>query len=260
MENFPAHRETCYRCFWPKSLCWCPTIQPMPTRTRIVFLMHPKEYKQEKSNTGRLTHLALDNSAIHVGIAFDDHAPTQELLADPRYAPHLLYPGPTAHNLTHAPLPPEALGDRTLLIFIIDGTWSCARKMLKLSPSLQRLPRVMFTPTAPSRYLIKQQPQPGCLSTLEATHELLLALTAQGLDTYEDPAQLLNIFARMQDFQIRCASDPARAGYRHHPYKLPADRIRTTAAKTTTRRRRYLPSALRVLSAPANPTPEKNLR
>jgi DTW domain-containing protein YfiP len=40
-------RETCYRCFWPKPLCWCPSIEPMATQTRFVFLMHPKEFKEE---------------------------------------------------------------------------------------------------------------------------------------------------------------------------------------------------------------------
>ena len=39
-----------------------------------------------------------------------------------------------------------------LLVLLLDATWSCARKMLKLSPSLQRLPRIMFTPSAPSRF------------------------------------------------------------------------------------------------------------
>mgnify|MGYP001544593586 FL=1 len=43
----------------------------MPTATRFVFLMHPKEFKQEKAATGRLTHLCLPNSELHVGIGFD---------------------------------------------------------------------------------------------------------------------------------------------------------------------------------------------
>src|SRR5204863_7017150 len=61
-------RETCYRCFCPKALCWCASIQPMATRTKFVFLMHPKEYKQETAVTGRLTHLCLSNSELHVGV------------------------------------------------------------------------------------------------------------------------------------------------------------------------------------------------
>ena len=116
------------------------------------------------------------------------------------------------------------LTGRRLVVFLLDATWSGARKMLRLSSSLQRLPRIMFTPSAPSRYLIKQQPQAGCLSTLEAVHELLLVLERHGLDRYPQPELLLGIFQRMQDFQLRCAADPARPGYRRQPYSAPGER------------------------------------
>jgi len=214
----------CYRCFWPKAHCWCPSIQPMNTRTRWIFLMHPKEFKEEKAGTGRLTHLCLADSEIHVGVEFDEHPAVQAVIADPSNFPVLLYPGPTARNLSRGDLAPEELGKRRLVVFLLDATWSGARKMLRLSPSLQRLPRIMFTPSAPSRYVIKQQPQEGCLSTLEATHELLVALERAGLDRYPLPEQLLDLFQRMQDFQIRCASDPNRGGYRRRPYSPPAER------------------------------------
>lgn len=217
-------RETCYRCFWPKSLCWCPTIQPMETHTRFVFLMHPKEFKQEKAGTGRLTHLCLPHSEIHMGVGFDDHEEVQALIRDPRNFAVLLYPGETARNLSNGDLGADELGGRTLVVFLLDATWACARKMLRLSPSLQRLPRIMFTPSAPSRFVIKQQPQAGCLSTLEATHELLVALERSGLDRYAQPEQLLGLFARMQDFQIKCARDPSRPGYRRQPYSEPGER------------------------------------
>ncbi|MDR0901631.1 MAG: DTW domain-containing protein, partial [Opitutaceae bacterium] len=207
-------REMCYRCFWPKALCWCPSIQPMATRARFVLLMHPKEFKREKAGTGRLTHLCLADSEIHMGIGFDGHAAVQALINDPRNFPVLLYPGESAINLSGpAPaLTPGALAGRRLVVFLLDATWSCARAMLRLSPSLQRLRRVMFTPSAPSRFVIKQQPQAGCLSTLEAAHELLLALERAGLDAYPQPGQLPGLFQRMQDHQIRCASDPALGG------------------------------------------------
>jgi len=234
-------RETCYRCFWPKSLCWCPSITPMATRTRFVFLMHPKEFKQEKASTGRLTHLSLAESELHMGIEFDDHPRVQALIADPANFPMLLYPGATARNLSSGELTSRELAGRQLVVFLLDGTWSCARKMLRLSPSLQRLPRIMFTAeTAVSRYVIKQQPQEGCLSTLEATHELLRALELSGLDHYPLPEQLLSLFQRMQEFQLKCASDPAKDGYRRTPYSPPGERA-LPQGKSGERRTRYVP-------------------
>ncbi len=232
-------RETCYRCFWPKELCWCPTIQPMETRTKFVFLMHPKEFKKEKASTGRLTHLCLTESVIRMGIGFDDHDEVQSLIRDPHNLAVLLYPGPEARNLSTGGLTATDLGGRRLVVFLLDATWSCARKMLRLSPSLQRLPRIMFTPAGRSRYVIKQQPQDGCLSTLEATHELLLALERSGLDRYPLPAQLLGLFDRMQQFQIRCAADPARGGYRRQPYSQPGERA-APQGRSGARRSRYL--------------------
>lgn len=232
-------RETCYRCFWPKALCWCPSITPMETRTKFVFLMHPKEFKQEKAGTGRLTHLCLAGSEIHVGVGFDDNESVQELITDPRNFPVLLYPGQNARNLSDGALHPDDLAGRRLLVLLLDATWSCARKMLKLSPTLQRLPRIMFTPSAPSRFVIKQQPQAGCLSTLEATHELLVVLERTGLDRYPLPEQLLGHFHRMQEFQIRCARDPSRPGYRRQPYSDPADRS-APSGRSGARRNRFM--------------------
>ncbi len=207
----------------------------MDTRTRFVFLMHPKEFKREKAGTGRLTHLCLPNSKICMGAEFDTHEEVQELLRDPGHYPVLVYPGPSAVNLSlpQSALTPETLGGRALLVLLLDATWASARKMLRLSTNLQRLPRVMFTPAAPSRYVIKQQPQEGGLSTLETVHELLLALERSRLDAYPMPGQLLSLFQQMQDFQIRCASDPTLPSYRKKPYGDPRTR-------TVSKRREYI--------------------
>jgi len=201
----------------------------METRTRFVFLMTPKEFKQEKAATGRLTHLCLPNSVIRMGKGFDGDETVQALINDPRNFPVLLYPGTEALNLSVAAEPGLSafraqVSARQLVVFLLDATWRGARKMLRESPSLQRLPRIMFTPSAPSRYVIKQQPVEGCLSTLEAVHELLTVLARTGLDQYPRPDQLLEVFQRMQDFQIKCAADPARGGYRRHPYSAPEER------------------------------------
>jgi len=239
-------RVTCYRCFWPQHLCWCGSITPIGTRTRFVLLMHPKEFKKEKAATGRLIHLCLKESEIHCGIGFDQDAAVQALIDDDANFPVLLYPGREAIDLAAGDPAGFAarVGTRRLVVFLLDATWALARKMLRLSPSLQRLPRIMFTPTAPSRYVIKPQPHAGCLSTLESAHELLLALERSGLDRYARPEQMLDLFQRMQEFQLRCAADPTRGGYRRRAYKTPAERV----TNRHTRRER-------VFQAPVRPLP-----
>jgi DTW domain-containing protein len=233
-------RETCYRCFWPANLCWCNRVHIMDTETEFVFLMHPKEYKQEKAATGRLTHLCLRNSRIIVGVSFDADRELNELLSDSARLCVLLYPGIAARNLSDGELTPTEVVGRRLTVLVIDATWALARKMLRLSPRLQRLPRVMFKSDRTSRYVIKQQPQAGCLSTLEAVHETLCALERSGLDHYPLPDQLLTLFDSMQAFQIACASDPARQGYRRSCYSDPASR-KPTQGQSARRRANYVP-------------------
>ncbi|MCC6415573.1 MAG: DTW domain-containing protein, partial [Opitutaceae bacterium] len=150
----------------------------------------------------------------------------------------LLYPGEGAYDLGASTPPPEFITARPLQVFILDATWSAARKMLRVSPVLQALPRLMFRATTPSRYRIKAQPQDGCLSTLETVHELLLALEQRGLDHYPDRGQLINAFARMQDFQMACAANPALGGYRRAPYKEAG--ARKALVGQSARRRRYI--------------------
>jgi len=195
----------------------------MPSRTKFVFLMHPYEARRVKANTGRLTHLCLADSELHLGVSFDEHERVQALINDPANFPVLLYPGRGARDLSKGELPAADLAGRRLVVFLLDATWRLVRPMFRLSLSLQRLPRIMFTNAAPSRYLIKRQPEPGCLSTLEATHELLLALDRSGLDAYTQPDQLLDLFQRMQEFQIRCTADNALRGDRRRPYRSPAE-------------------------------------
>jgi len=204
-------REMCHACMRPRASCLCPAQPPMETRTRIVLLMHPKEHRHQKCTTGRLTCLNLANSEIIPGVRFDDNARFRALADDPGNLAFLLYPGKDALRLDGASFPAFDLAGRRLVVFLVDATWHCARSIVRQSPSLLSLPRIMIEPRAPSRFTIKRQPAPWCLSTLEATHELLLALEAAGLDEYPDKQRLLAAFDAMQDYQVR---QTARAAVR----------------------------------------------
>lgn len=209
----------------------------MPTRTKFVILMHPYEFKRVKANTGRLTHLCLRDSELHLGIGFDGHEAVQALINDPQNFPVLLYPSRDARDLSQGELHAADLAGRRLVVFLLDATWRLVRPMLRTSLSLQRLPRIMFSHAAPSRYVIKRQPEPGCLSTLEATHELLVVLDRSGLDAYAQPEQLLGLFQRMQDFQIRRTAENGLGGNSRHLRRVPAERPAGTTPAIAKRRR-----------------------
>lgn len=206
-------RDMCYKCNRPQQLCWCGQVTPMPTRTKFVILMHPYEHRQIKLNTGRLTHFCLADSELYVGETFDKHKAVQALINDADNYPVLLYPGKGARDLSKGELRASDFSGRRLVVFLLDATWRHVRPMLRLSHSLQQLPKIMFSNAAPSRYVFKKQPEPGCLSTLEATHELLLALDRSGLDHYSMPEQLLTHFMRMQEFQVKCEKENRRPDF-----------------------------------------------
>ena len=108
----------------------------MPTRTKFVILMHPYEFKRVKANTGRLTHLCLRDSELHLGIGFDGDEAVQALINDPKNFPVLLYPSRNALDLSTLQKTDSQLStlssqleQRRLLVFLLDATWRLVRPM-----------------------------------------------------------------------------------------------------------------------------------
>ena len=216
--DYPRAR-LCYRCHWLPHLCRCPWIKPFPTRTRFVLLMHPKEARRERLGTGRLAHAALPDSEIIVGVDFSENPRVNALLADPANLCMVLYPGAQALDLSSGDVTPllrEAEAGRRLTVFLIDGTWQCAKKMMTLSRNIRSLPRISFAPAGESIFEIKEQPAPWCLSTLESIHRFLCEADRRGVETLPGRPQdtLLEVFRSVIDFSLRCAADPALKGYR----------------------------------------------
>ena len=134
--------------------------------------MHPMEFKKEKVGTGRFSHLILKNSEILVDINFDTNKRLQEILSDDSYETFLLYPGDVTIDLGTDELKNKTTKKSQFIV--IDGTWPCAKKMMKLSTSLHDIPRVSFRADRVSEFKVKHQPMPGCLSTVESIHQVLM--------------------------------------------------------------------------------------
>ena len=201
-------RIKCYNCMRPASSCSCKYINPIQTNTRFIILMHPKEYKKEKNGTGHMTKLQLENSEIIVGVDFTNNRRVNEILTNEENSSFLLYPGQDNFNLsTRKGLEIISFMGNSPHIFILDGTWPCARKMLKMSKNLQELKRVSFDNKIKSKFIIKQQPDPLCLSTIESTYTVLNLLKQGGVEQC-DTKHFLIPFEKMLAYQVECILDP----------------------------------------------------
>lgn len=213
----------CLKCRRRLLTCVCAHLSPFETRTRFVLLMHPMEYKKEKVGTGRFSHLILRNSRVLVDVSFDKNREFRELLQDESFESYVLYPGDQTLDLSVAR--PGSLSTKPKQLFVIDGTWACAKKMMRLTTRLHGLPRMSFHPGRTSEFSVKHQPLPGCLSTVESLHQVLLEFNRLGLEATQGKEQnLMDVFRKTVELQLELARDPARNRYRPGTYKPPAER------------------------------------
>ena len=159
----------CPDCQLQQDLCIYAQLPSLPTRTRVIVLLHQLEARKT-SNTGRLAHRCLPNSELHLrgslreeGVRRDD---THEAPAWLRNAarPLLLFPDPDAQPLT----PLLAAGEPPLTLVVPDGTWSQAIRARKRIMGLGAIPCAMLAGNLVSDYRLRRDPRAGRLSTMAA--------------------------------------------------------------------------------------------
>ena len=178
--------------------------------------MHPKEFRKTKNGTGHMTNNSLENCELYVGIDFSEHKRVNELLNDDKYEAFVLYPDINSIKLNTQKLQTNKIP----LIFIIDSTWPCSKKMLRVSTNLQNLKKVGFEHTKSSQFKIKTQPNQYCLSTIESTLCLLELLNIQNIENIDSYSleKFLEPFEKMVNYQVKCAFEEGEVRYKI-PYK-----------------------------------------
>lgn len=202
-------RQKCYKCYRPKSSCMCKYVNTIDTNTKFVILMHPKEFKKTKNGTGRFTHISLPNSLLFIGIDFNTHPDINEMLCNPNNNCFVLYPHINSIKLNEINIQQD---NKTNIIFIIDSTWPCSKKILAVSKNINALPKVSFEHIKSSKFKIKTQPNPYCLSTIESTLCVLELLNYHKIEKIED-VKLVNFlqpFTKMVEYQVNCVTQPNR--------------------------------------------------
>ncbi len=176
-------REFCVRCLRARSVCLCHLIVPFSTQVHFVFLMHRKELRDRcGTGTARMTHLCLSNSSLFVGVDFSRDPNVAAILSDPDRRCWVLFPDQAAVNLSDLRSRQDFFGytgNKQPVIFVLDGSWSCARTLLRLNPRIAELPKVCVSVSSPSGFRFKRQPRPGCLSTIEAVHLVIDAVAGE---------------------------------------------------------------------------------
>jgi DTW domain-containing protein YfiP len=210
-EAQSADREECYVCYRAKKNCLCGSIKPFATKMRFVILMHTKEDRRQKTGTARLAKLCLKNSELLIGTDFTRNERVNALLGEPAYSPFVLFPGPEAVNFkTMGGVLPAG---KTPLVFVIDGTWECARRLLNRSKNIRALPRLSFSRSYTSQFAIKKQPMEHCISTIEALYYLCEEAKEAG---YEDlggrSENLMEVFKKLVGIQLEYSKGKGKRG------------------------------------------------
>lgn len=206
LKNQEYSRPLCHECLRPSRACLCDTITPFFTKVHFRILMHPLEAKRDQVGTGRMTNRALQNCRIFTGVSFEKNKDVNTIINDSNNQAFLLYPSHEAINISEERLIIDTT--KCLYIFIIDSTWACSKKMLRLSPNLQKLPKMSFTPNYRSRFDIKTQPKQYCLSTIESVYRVIQELQKQDIESLGDAHEVLPLaLERMVHFQQDCRKE-----------------------------------------------------
>jgi DTW domain-containing protein YfiP len=181
--------------------CWCSKITPQRTRARFILLQHPREARNSLG-TARMAHLALDGSTLLVGVDFMKCPEFPLLLESERERSVVVFPSEgagDARELAHR--------EATPTIWLIDGTWWQAKKIWRSNPALRQMPAYRIDPRQPSQYGFRSEPEPHCISTIEAVAELLEILDGGQQGTYES---FLSPFRALVQRQLTHAQGPDR--------------------------------------------------
>lgn len=198
----PSFRKMCWQCRQPEAGCYCQHIRPFHLPFEVVILMHPLEFRRRIA-TGRMAHLCIKNSKLFVGADFENHDGVNGLLDQGGREKFVLYPGANASNLSKMNIEQkkEKFGQMPL-IFVLDGTWHTAKKMIARSHGLVNLPQITFDIKAPSEFKVRRQPGRECLSTIEAIDQMVNHL-APALGCLNGVhGNLLEVFNKMVERQV----------------------------------------------------------
>jgi DTW domain-containing protein YfiP len=192
----PFYCAHCIQCRLPKTHCVCEKIEQIELPFNIILCCHSKEW-QRNDNTGQWALLSseqIQRIRWHRKPELMSHSrSTITLAAEPGH--YLLFPCDDAEDIQQLFQKTIQASDQAatkplcqpiIQLWVIDGTWQEAQKMLRQSPWLKALPKVHIQ-TAEGEFLksyfkLRKNQQGLCtLEAIEAAIAYQAPLAAQAL-------------------------------------------------------------------------------
>lgn len=162
--------ESCNKCGIPIINCICNDVPLVKTSAKIWILSVEKEFCRP-SNTARL--LKLINPESTELILWERVSIPHKLIEqinNKNYETYLLFPSDN-NDLLENTVDFNASAKIPAFI-ILDGTWKEARKILRKSDYLKKIPRISLNPSNNSEYTLRKGAMEGELCTIEAAIEV----------------------------------------------------------------------------------------
>lgn len=176
--------QRCQECLLTPAQCIC-NERPAPAGQVAVCLLYFHGEVFKPSNSGRLVADILTDNHAYRWHRTEPQAELLALLANPAYAPVIVFPFQYAEAERQLNSPerlqayldtPQPSGaQRIPLMVILDGTWREARKMFR-STWLNQLPVLGIEPVAERDYRLRESYHPHQLGTAEVTVDILRLL------------------------------------------------------------------------------------
>lgn len=175
MGSRSKRSERCPRCRMHAHLCICRSIPRYALATRLVLVMHRREY-QKTTATGPLALEALANSELRIH-GHQDRPLDLSDLNSPERRTLLLYPGDGVPPLTGSFLETDS---RPVTLVVPDGNWRQAARMGRRLPGLEHAEMVRLPEGPRTSWGLRRENHAEGLATFEAI--------ARALGIIESPA------------------------------------------------------------------------
>lgn len=184
----PFYCAHCIHCRLPETHCVCNNIKQVDLPFNIMLCCHSKEW-QRNDNTGQWALLSSKKiSRIRWHRKTDLIAPVISTETLTKEAGHyLLFPSDDAENIQQLFQDTTETMPHTLTqLWVIDGTWQEAQKMLNQSPWLKAMGKVKIQASTgqelESQFLLRRNQQGLCtMEAIEAAVRCHSELAAEGL-------------------------------------------------------------------------------